>query len=100
MVTLKRYSYYADKLRVYRVLLDNVEIATIGDGEIINLNIPDGDHKLQLKIDWASSDVLSFTKNSLDIQFECGSNLSGFKVWFALFYIVFLPHKYLWIKVK
>ena len=57
-------------------------------------------HHLNLKIDWCRSNIIDFEVNQDAIEFECGSNLRGFKVLLAIFYVLFLRSKYLWLKMK
>lgn len=44
--------------------------------ETINLPVAPGEHRLQLKIDWASSNKLLFNARAgEDIYLECGNNV-------------------------
>jgi len=99
MVNLKREKSYSDGLRKYKIYIDDVYVSEISAGTSLNLNVPRGKHKIYLKIDWCSSNVLDI--NCLDeeaINLECGNALKGYKKLFTLLYISFLRKDYLWIK--
>lgn len=59
--------------------------------------IEKGNHTIWLKIDWCRSNKLNFDYTGDQLDFECGSNLTGFKVLLSIVYI-FLPSKWCWIK--
>ena len=96
MLHITRDSAYADKIRNYKVEIDGAVIDTIADGASKDLGVSPGTHTLRLTIDWCSSNTVNFslTKNET-VNFRCSSNLKGSKVWLGIFYIVFLPHKYI-----
>ena len=78
LITISRDSGYADRIRSYKVAVDGAEIGTIGNGESKTFSIQPGPHKLVLKIDWCSTNTVSFDLPSEgSVNFECGSNLRG-----------------------
>lgn len=84
MITIQRDKSYTDKLRSYKVLIDDKEVGEIKSGETKTFNIDEGRHSLQLKIDWCFSPKLQFDNaESSNEIFNCGSNLGGIK--FLLF---------------
>lgn len=97
-IKIKRDSGYADRLRAYKVVLNGEVIGKITNGQTVEFDIPKGIHKLQLKIDWCRSNIVEFEMKNKTIEFECGSNLRGAKIFLALFYILFLSNKYIWLK--
>lgn len=98
MIKLKRDSGWADKARAYKVVLDDNVIGKIKYGEKIEFDVPDGNHKLFLKIDWCRSNSVDFDVSSSTVFFECGSSLRGWKIFLYILYIIFLRNKYLWLK--
>jgi hypothetical protein len=60
MIRIKRDSGYADRLRAYKVVLDGDVIAEIRNGQQLDLDVPPGRHRLQLKIDWCRSNCVDF----------------------------------------
>lgn len=51
----------SDALRAYKVFIDGAEVESIKSGETKSINLPEGLHTLQLKIDWCSSREVSFS---------------------------------------
>lgn len=100
MIRIKRDSGYADRIRAYKVVLDGDVIAEIRNGQQLELDVPPGRHRLHLKIDWCRSNYVDFEASENTIEFECGSNLRGFKILLALLYITFLRSQYIWLKKK
>lgn len=90
---------YADKLRKYKIILDDNYLGDIKEGEINSFEVKTGEHTIYLKIDWCRSNKLDFYVLENDvIEFECGTSLSGWKFFINIIYITFLKNKYLWIK--
>lgn len=53
-----------DQFRRYRVLVDGIEVGRVGQGETLTHEAAEGEHTVQLKIDWASSAAYRFTLSS------------------------------------
>lgn len=98
-LSLGRDSGYADRVREYRVLIDGIEIGRIGNGEEKSFDIDPGPHRLSVKIDWCRTDPIAFVAvKDQASRFQCGSNLRGIRVAFALYYALFAPKRYLWLQ--
>ena len=100
MIKITRDSGYADRLRAYKIILDEKVIGEIKNGQKIEIEIPKGSHKLYLKIDWCRSNIIDFKLDDDIAEFECGSNLRGAKVFSAIFYIIFFRDQYISLKKK
>ena len=98
MIKIKRDSGYADRLRAYKVVLDEKVIGEIKNGQEVAFEIPKGSHQLYLKIDWCRSNIINFDADDSDAGFECGSSLRGVKIFLAIFYITLSKDQYLWLK--
>jgi len=98
MIKLKRDSGWADRARAYKVVLDDEVIGSIKNGEEKEFDVHVGRHELFLKIDWCSSNSISFDADGSVLNFECGSSLRGWKIFMAMIYIIFIRNKYLWLK--
>ena len=63
MATVKntRTREYAKQFRKIKLILDNKELSLIANGETKDFEIAAGVHTLQAKIDWCSSNKLTFT---------------------------------------
>ena len=101
MIRIKRDSALNDSGRAYKVVLDGNVVGKVEVGQQIEVDASDGSHELFLKIDWCRSNKIEFESSSSgDVEFECGSNLRGWKLLFVYVYILFLPHKYIRLKQK
>lgn len=101
MIIISRVSSSSDKIRKYKVIVDDKEVGNIKDGETKCFEVDEGNHNIYLKIDWCRSNKLDFyVSKDYSIEFECGSSLNDWKLWFGIIYITFLKNKYLWIKNK
>jgi hypothetical protein len=100
MIRIKRDTGYADRVRAYKVVLDGNVIGEIKNGQQVEFDVAPGKHQLNLKIDWCRSNIVDFEINQSTVEFECGSNLRGFKILLAIFYVTFLRSKYIWLEMK
>ena len=95
-VKIHRASQYADAVRGYRIYVDGEEKGEIRRGGSEDFFVPEGTHRLQLKIDWCGSPEIEFSAGAEEtVEFECGNNTKGF---FAMYYILFAPNDYLWLR--
>lgn len=85
-------------IRAYKVVLDGNVIGKIKNGQQLELDIAPGKLQLNLKIDLCRSNIVVFEVNQDTIEFECGSNLRGFKLPLMFIYPLFLRSKYIWLK--
>ncbi len=98
-IIVKRGSSYTDRFRQYKIFLDGKVIGKVKAGTIFEAQVSEGLHKLVIKIDWGRSNYQEFSVGPREsAYFECGSNLIGWKGFLAIFYITFMPHKYLWLR--
>lgn len=100
-IIIKREKQYADSLRKYKIFLDGKEVDTISRDEEKEFQINSGKHNIQLKIDWCKSNQIEFEINkNQKLNFLCGSNLKGLKLFLGLLYITILTNKYLYIEIE
>ncbi|TXL65683.1 hypothetical protein FHP05_06050 [Cerasibacillus terrae] len=98
MIEIKREAGWADRLRKYKVILDEEEVGSIGPRGTFEYPINPGLHTLYLQIDWCRSEKLEFeSQNNEILKFKCGG-LSNFKFLTIIWYITFRRNRYLWIK--
>jgi len=100
MIRIKRDSAYADRLRAWKVVLDSNVVGEIRNGRQLELKVTPGKHRLQLKKYWCCSNIVDFEMNDCDIEFQCGSNLRGFKILLSIFYVTIFSNQYIWLRVK
>lgn len=96
-INLTRDSGWADYLGHYRVIINSKEIDKIANGKSIQLEIMPGPIEIFLRGPaFEKSNKLEFEiKDSQTINLKCKSNLRGLKIILALFYAIFLPHKWI-----
>ena len=84
---------WRDRAKAYRVLIDGVEAARIGDGETAHLPVEPGNHSLRLRVDWSGSRELTFTLgDGQEVGFSCRPN-TGLAIW-LLFQSVFVRDRW------
>ena len=101
MIKINRSTSYADKIRAYKIILDNECLGEIKRKETREFEVTEGKHTIYLKIDWCKSNKIEFYASSDEvIEFDCGISISGWRTLLSFIYITFLKNKYLWIKMK
>ena len=101
MIRINRINKYPDRMRNYKVVLDNNCLGEVGGGETKIFEVAQGKHTIYLKIDWCRSNKLDFYVSENEVlEFDCGSSISGWKILLNIIYIIFLKDNYLWIKMK
>ena len=95
-IHIRRGSGWTDYLRRYVVMLDDREVARLGRDQEIALPTTAGTHTLQLRLDWCSSNAVSFSLGQGESRtFACGNNAGPL---LAVLYIVLWPSDYLWLR--
>lgn len=96
MLIIKRTSGWGDKLRNYKVMLDDKEVGQVADGETFKYGVIPGEHVLHLKIDYGRSKKLRFSANAnQNVEFACSPNITGLKILILLLYITILCTRYI-----
>lgn len=96
---LGRDSGFADYARRYKVMINGEEKGQIKNGGTFECEIPAGQHTLQLKVDWCSSNTLEFeVRENETVRLECGSNLRGWKLLKAGKTMRETPHAWIWLR--
>ena len=95
-IEFKRGAAFQDKIRSYKILVDGIQVGSIGDESAITVPVAPGRHSVQLKVDWCASPVIEVNMNAgITETVTCGPNSN---VLLALLYITFLRKKYIWVK--
>lgn len=101
MIRINRSPEFRDKVRSYKVIVDDEFIGELKSGETKNFEVSEGEHTIYLKIDWCKSNKLDFKATANELcEFDCGNSMKSWRVFFSLIYISFLKNQYLWLKVK
>lgn len=94
---VKRDSGYADRARKYKIYCNSSVLGVVGNGETVSFELPAGQYEIYFKIDWGRSNKVAVSlEGDETITISVGSNLRGWKLSLAAFYIFLMPHKYLW----
>jgi hypothetical protein len=95
-IQMTRTTSYADRIRAYRILIDGREAARITAGETVEVPVMSGTHSVVARVDWCGSPTRHFSVDAgKTVQFECGSNLRGLRIFLAIVYVLFLRDEYL-----
>jgi len=98
-LTIRRRTSYPDRLRAYVVNLDGATVGSVRAGKTVTVPVSVGKHSLALRIDWCGSPRVDFeARPGENVVFECGSNISGWRLPLGLFYILFRTREYLWLR--
>ncbi|MGF7535830.1 hypothetical protein AAGG74_19455 [Bacillus mexicanus] len=98
-IEISRTSQYINKLRGYSVEIDGAEMGNIKDGGRLRIDLQPGEHIIQVKIAWCTSQTLRFTLAEGEaLKFRCGSPLRGWKLLLVLFSVLGRPEHYLFIE--
>ena len=100
MLKLSRTSEFANWLRAYKIFIDGSEVARIRNGKEVTLDVPAGRHSMHLEIDWCSSNAVEFEMGDADLDFECGSNFTGWQLFRGVGKVVTDRGAYLWLRLK
>ena len=96
VIRVKRSTSYPDRIRAYRILVDGQEMAHLNADQSVELPVVSGMHTIVAKIDWCSSPTLNVAiRDGETVNFECGSNLRGFRLFLGIIYVLFLRDRYL-----
>jgi len=98
VISIKRDSGYADRLRAYQIVLDGQTVGELRNGEELKLGASPGRHQLYVKIDWCRSPIVDFDDDGGLVSFDCGSSLRGWRLFLVLLYVVLFRHDYLWLR--
>lgn len=98
IIRINRKKEYADSWRAYEIIIDGEKVSEIRGGQSIELQTPNGTHKIALKIDWCGSNEIEFSVwNDETIEFDCGNNT---KLILAFYYVLFARNEYIWLRKR
>ena len=62
-IKIKRTSEYLNRLRDYKIFIDELQVGTIANGETKEYTTSEGQHTITAKIDWCSSPDITININ-------------------------------------
>jgi hypothetical protein len=97
---ITRGSAFADSLRAYKIKIDGKAIGSIKRKNTVTFPVSPGSHEIMLSIDWCRSNTVGIDiRDGETLDMECGSSLSGWRIFFATYYVMFRPNRYLWLRM-
>lgn len=102
-IQCSRKTWYPDRLRRYRFLIDGKEECKMRAGETISVPVEPGNHSVVAKLDWMRSNYIEVQSRPGSVEaLECGSRIQGWRHLFifvlAPYYYFVKPQKYLWLR--
>ena len=98
---IERTSQWNNRLRSSRIFLDGVEVDSVQNGATNEFAISPGSHEIFAKIDWCATRPLKFTIGTGETKtFRLGSDIKGFKLLAALYYILLDTKNYIYLREK
>ena len=98
ILKITRSNEYANRFRNIQLVLDGEVITSISNGETKEMEISPGEHILQAKIDWCSSNKVTFSvpeHGSKSFALSSFAKKSVFGIFASIYYISFGANKYL-----
>lgn len=100
LLRVRRGTSYQDRLRAYKVKVDGLEAGVVKRNSTVEIALAAGPHVVAMAVDWCGSQPLEITVAEGEaIELECGSSLTGWRIFLAIAYILFLRNDYLWLKM-
>ena len=75
-IVIKRSSEYMNRMKIIKIIVDGQNMETVSNGEMKQVTVNAGSHKLKASVDWFSSPELTFTIAEGETK---DFKLSGFK---------------------
>lgn len=91
-IIIKRSNEYVNKMRAIKILVDGEEIGSVADGEIKEFTTPEGEHKIEAKIDWCGSPEMLINLKTNDTKILELSCLKYSKQLFGFISAIILLH--------
>src|SRR5689334_6745922 len=90
---------FADLLRHYRIVVDDQDVGTLKRCEELRIELPEGEHRMVARIDWARSNYLSFgIRIGETAEIEVGSNARGWRLIAAPYFATLGFRNYLYLR--
>lgn len=101
-ISITRPKQFADKIRAYKLYIDDIQVAEIKSGKTITISIPQDAKKLYASVDWCSSNEFDLFTIKPGVSLEVKNSFSH-KLWIPflpLYYITLGNKKYLKIQFQ
>ncbi|MET2985059.1 hypothetical protein [Aureibaculum conchae] len=99
VLEITRTKQYANKARAIGIYINNKKVGTIKDGETKIFILDAEENEVYAKIDWCQTEPQKIsTKENETTILKLGSNLSGWKLLLAFYYITVNSSELLYLK--
>ena len=96
---LARPEQWCDRLRDYRIVVDGTEVARLAAGQELRVELPEGEHEVVAKIDWARSNRLSLLIRAGEArELEVGANAHGWLLLAGFYFATIGFWQYLYLR--
>lgn len=96
VIQVSRNTSYADRLGVYRILVDGVERARLKAGATVEIPVNAGNHTISARIDWCGSPDVNVTASPHKLTtLHVARNLQGKRIFLVILYITLFRDQYL-----
>jgi len=100
-IEITRTKQFANKARAIGIYINSKKVDTIRDGETKIFDLETAENEIYVKIDWCKTVPQKIIINEGETKrLELGSNLSGWKLLLAIFYISTNTSEYLYLRKK
>ena len=90
---------YADRLRRYRIIVDEQEVGRVKAGDELRVELLEGEHRIVARIDWGRSNYLSIgVRVGEGTEIEVGTNVRGWLVIAAVYFATIGFWHYLYLR--
>lgn len=101
LLKISRSDEYANRFRNIRLYLDGIQLGVIKNGETKEFEIAHGNHFIKAKIDWCSSNTVSFHINEYEtklLSLNSFAKENPLGIFASIWYISFGANRYLSLK--
>lgn len=100
-LNLVRPTQWCDRLRNYRILVDGEEVGRLAAGAELRVELPEGEHEVVAKIDWARSNRLPLLiRAGEETELEVGANARGWLLLAGIYFATVGFWHYLYLRPR
>jgi hypothetical protein len=98
-IIITRTSQYANRLRGIKIFINGKEAGSVGNGKTEEFPVPAGTVELYARIDWCKTKPVTLTLDpGQKVSFELGSPLKGARLFLTLYYAIFKPGDWIYLR--
>lgn len=90
IIKIQREKSFADKVRDYKIFMNNIKVGTISEGQTKEFYVKEGKHIISTKIDWAGSQEIELDLKENETVNLVVNNYSTKNWLISVYYIIFI----------